>query len=58
MASGTGLLGLDGNWDAELLETLGLDEEQLPELSRRAGGSATAPPPTSAPARSAGSARR
>ncbi len=33
MASGTGLLGLDGRWDAELLETLGLDEEQLPQLA-------------------------
>ena len=33
MASGTGLLGLDGRWDAELLEALELDEEQLPELS-------------------------
>jgi gluconokinase len=33
MASGTGLLGLDGRWDAELLEALELDEEQLPELA-------------------------
>ena len=33
MASGTGLLGLDGRWDAELLETLGLDESRLPELA-------------------------
>ena len=33
MASGTGLLGLDGRWDGELLETLGVREEQLPELS-------------------------
>jgi gluconokinase len=33
MASGTGLLGLDGRWDAELLETLALDERQLPELA-------------------------
>jgi gluconokinase len=33
MASGTGLLGLDGRWDAELLDVLGLDEEQLPELA-------------------------
>jgi gluconokinase len=33
MASGTGLLGLDGRWDAELLEALDLDEEQLPELA-------------------------
>ena len=33
MASGTGLLGLDGRWDAELLEVLELDEEQLPELT-------------------------
>jgi gluconokinase len=33
MASGTGLLGLDGRWDAELLEVLELDEEQLPELA-------------------------
>jgi gluconokinase len=33
MASGTGLLGLDGRWDGELLEALGIREEQLPELS-------------------------
>jgi len=33
MASGTGLLGLDGRWDAELLGTLELDEGQLPELA-------------------------
>ena len=33
MASGTGLLGLDGRWDAELLKALELDEEQLPELA-------------------------
>jgi len=33
MASGTGLLGLDGRWDGELLEALGVREEQLPELS-------------------------
>ena len=33
MASGTGLLGLDGRWDAELLDALGLEEEQLPELA-------------------------
>jgi gluconokinase len=33
MASGTGLLGLDGRWDAELLDALGLAEEQLPELA-------------------------
>ena len=33
MASGTGLLGLDGRWDDELLATLGLEEEQLPELA-------------------------
>jgi gluconokinase len=33
MASGTGLLGLDGRWDAELLEALGLDERHLPELA-------------------------
>ena len=33
MASGTGLLGLDGRWDEELLEALELDEEQLPELA-------------------------
>ena len=33
MASGTGLLGLDGRWDAELLAALELDEEQLPELA-------------------------
>ena len=33
MASGTGLLGLDGRWDGELLEALGVREEQLPELA-------------------------
>lgn len=33
MASGTGLLGLDGRWDAELLTALDVDEEQLPELA-------------------------
>ena len=33
MASGTGLLGLDGRWDEELLATLGLEEPQLPELA-------------------------
>jgi gluconokinase len=33
MASGTGLLGLDGRWDAELLEALDVSEEQLPELA-------------------------
>ncbi len=33
MASGTGLLDLDGRWDKELLATLGLDEQQLPELA-------------------------
>jgi gluconokinase len=33
MASGTGLLGLDGRWDAELLDALGLDERHLPELA-------------------------
>ena len=33
MASGTGLLGLDGRWDGELLETLDIREEHLPELS-------------------------
>ena len=33
MASGTGLLGLDGRWDAELLEALGLDERHLPDLA-------------------------
>ncbi|MCP9485657.1 MAG: FGGY-family carbohydrate kinase [Gaiellaceae bacterium MAG52_C11] len=33
MASGTGLLGLDGRWDRELLEALGVREEQLPELA-------------------------
>lgn len=32
MASATGLLGLDGRWDAELMDALELDEEQLPEL--------------------------
>ncbi len=32
IASGTGLLGLDGRWDAELLDALALDEAQLPEL--------------------------
>jgi gluconokinase len=33
MASGTGLLRLDGGWDDELLAALGLGEERLPELS-------------------------
>ena len=33
MASGTGLLGLDGRWDEELLATLGLEAAQLPELA-------------------------
>ena len=33
IASGTGLLGLDGRWDEELLDVLGLDEAQLPELA-------------------------
>jgi gluconokinase len=33
IASGTGLLGLDGRWDEELLDVLGLEEAQLPELA-------------------------
>src|SRR5205823_5860756 len=34
MASGTGLLDLDGGWwDAELLDVLRLDRERLPEVS-------------------------
>jgi gluconokinase len=33
IASGTGLLGLDGHWDEELLDVLGLKEAQLPELA-------------------------
>jgi gluconokinase len=33
MASGTGLLGVDGTWDEELLEVLGVDPERLPEVS-------------------------
>jgi gluconokinase len=33
MASGTGLLGLDGHWDEELLDALRLEEEQLPALA-------------------------
>jgi gluconokinase len=33
IASGTGLLGLDGRWDEELLDVLGLEERQLPELA-------------------------
>ncbi len=33
MASGTGLLGLDGRWDEELLDVLGLRKRQLPELT-------------------------
>jgi gluconokinase len=33
IASGTGLLGLDGRWDEELLDVLGLEAEQLPELA-------------------------
>jgi gluconokinase len=33
MASGTGLLGLDGRWDAELMDALHLDERHLPDLA-------------------------
>ena len=33
IASGTGLLGLDGRWDEELLDVLALEAEQLPELA-------------------------
>jgi gluconokinase len=33
IASGTGLLGLDGRWDAELLAALELDESRLPVVS-------------------------
>lgn len=33
IASGTGLLGLDGRWDGELLDVLGLEEHRLPELA-------------------------
>jgi gluconokinase len=33
MASGTGLLGVGGSWDPELLDVLGLDPERLPEIS-------------------------
>jgi gluconokinase len=33
IASGTGLLGLDGRWDEELLDVLGVEERQLPELA-------------------------
>lgn len=33
VASGTGLLGLDGRWDEELLDVLGLEEAQLPKLA-------------------------
>jgi len=32
MASGTGLLDLDGGWDGELLEELGIRQESLPEI--------------------------
>ena len=57
MASGTGLLGLDGRWDEELLDALGLEAEQLPELADElvlGDGAAR----TSAPVRSGGAARR
>jgi gluconokinase len=40
MASGTGLLRLDGGWDEELLAALGLGEERLPELSDEPAGQA------------------
>lgn len=33
MASGTGLLGLGGGWDDELLAAVGVEPERLPELS-------------------------
>jgi gluconokinase len=33
MASGTGLLGLDGRWDDELLAAVGIEPERLPEVS-------------------------
>ena len=36
MASGTGLLGLDGRWDAELLEALGARRGAAPRARRRA----------------------
>jgi gluconokinase len=33
MASGTGLMGLDGRWDEELLEAVGVEPERLPVVS-------------------------
>lgn len=33
MASGTGLLGLDGGWDDELLAAVGIEPDRLPEVS-------------------------
>jgi gluconokinase len=33
MASGTGLLGLDGRWDDELAAAVGIEPERLPEVS-------------------------
>jgi gluconokinase len=33
MASATGLLGLDGRWDEELLAAVGVEPERLPEVS-------------------------
>jgi len=33
MASGTGLLGLDGRWDDELLAAVGIEPDRLPEVS-------------------------
>jgi gluconokinase len=33
MASGTGLLGLDGRWDDELLAAVGIEPDRLPDVS-------------------------
>ena len=38
MASGTGLLRLDGGWDDELLDAVGVDPERLPEIDGRPVG--------------------
>ena len=38
MASGTGLLDLDGGWDAELLEFLGVSRDTLPEIGVAGSG--------------------
>jgi sugar (pentulose or hexulose) kinase len=64
MASATGLFDLHARaWDQELLETLGVDPEQLPEISDAPSTAgiprcSTARAPNSAPAASRATARR